>query len=123
MLKWTSVLAFVVACFVGVTAFCADDAPAKKERKPMDPGAMFDRMVGEGKTELTKTVFTESRLGKMLGEKAGAAWKTLAGDKDKLTKDEFIAAVKKSPNWLRDQMPERKPGEGRKPRGERKTAG
>ena len=119
MVKWTSVLAFVVACCVGVTAFCAD-APGKKDRKPRDPKETFKMLAGEGKDVLTQKAFEDSRLGKMLGAKAKDAWKDLAGDKTELKEEAFIEAVKKNPDWLRKHMPQRTPGKrggGGKPGG------
>jgi len=115
---WSVLVVLAVVCAVGVSAVYAGDAPPP-DKKKMDPGAMFDRLAGEGKTELTKDAFTASRLGKMLGEKAGEAWKALAGDKDKLNKEQFLAAVKDKPNWLRDFMPARKGGRGPGKRGEK----
>jgi hypothetical protein len=114
MLKWTSVLAFVVACFVGVSAYCADDAPAKKE-KPKMPSAedIFKRMAPDG--TLTLPLFKESRMGKRLEErKAGDAeveFKKMNEGKD-VKLPEFKAYWEK-------RAADRKPGEGRKPGGKR----
>jgi len=63
MLKRTSILAFTVACSIGVTAFCAD-GPAKKA--PKDPAAYYGRLIDEAKT-VTKQGL--QRLRKLTDEK------------------------------------------------------
>jgi hypothetical protein len=77
MVKWTSVLAFVVACCVGVTAFCAD-TPKKERPKMPTVGEMFKAIAGENKT-FTADDYAKSPSGKRAeAREAGAAAKAFA---------------------------------------------
>jgi hypothetical protein len=111
MLKWTSVLAFVVACFVGVSAYCAEDAPAKKEKPKFSVEDIFKRIAPDGK--LTLEQFKKSRMGERLGDKAEEAFKKMDANGDKVVD---LEEFKK--DWQK-RMADRKPGEGRKPGGRR----
>lgn len=114
MFKWTSVLAFAVACFVGVNAYGAD-APPKKEKPKFNVEDIFKRMAGDD-GKLTLEELKKSRMGERLGDKAGAEFEKMdtAAPKGEVNLDEFKAYWEK-------MRTERKPGD-RKP-GDRKPGG